>query len=175
MSNKPKADIATLQTALDEATAAANTAQAEAERTGAAADKTTAEKAKEKAAKAQTALDEAKQEESQAAAARAAAEQDAAAAARPTQSAEEKAAEKAARDEAKLVPVFLDEDGKRIPRNSLLRVQTTGPHNLQALDGTVITPQPTVELNGPDLRAGDWYTCQFEEGLIEVVSTRAIK
>lgn len=88
---------------------------------------------------------------------------------------EETAARLQAEEDAKFVPVFTDEDGEKIPRNSRIRVQTTTGRNLRALDGTLITPEPSIELNGPDIRKGDWYTVQFAAKLIEVVSTRKLK
>lgn len=75
------------------------------------------------------------------------------------------------------VPVFLDEEGEQIPRNSILRVCTTEKvaGNLRALDGTLITPEPVAELHGPDLRDGDWFTTQFRAGFLRVHSVKKIR
>lgn len=78
-------------------------------------------------------------------------------------------------DDPKYVPIFRDEEGERIPRNSLIRVVTTTTRNLRALDGTLITPEPTAELKGPDVRKGDWYTVQYQAGLIQVDSIKKMR
>lgn len=78
-------------------------------------------------------------------------------------------------DDQRYVPVFLDEDGERIPRNRVLRLVTTTNQNLRSLDGALITPEPTCELNGFDVRKGDWYTVQYQAGLIVVDSTKKAK
>lgn len=87
----------------------------------------------------------------------------------------EAALEAAAEDDKRYVPVFRDEDGERIERNRLLRLVTTTGQNLRSLDGVLITPEPTCELNGFDVRAGDWYTVQYAAGLIAVDSTKKAK
>lgn len=78
-------------------------------------------------------------------------------------------------DDPAYVPVLLDENGDRIPRNSLIRLVTTTGRNLRALDGELITPEPVAELKGPDVRRGDWYTVQFEAGLIAVDSVKKLR
>lgn len=78
-------------------------------------------------------------------------------------------------DDPAYVPVLLDENGDRIPRNSLIRLITTTGRNLRALDGELITPEPVAELKGPDVRRGDWYTVQFEAGLIAVDSVKKLR
>jgi flagellar biosynthesis GTPase FlhF len=78
-------------------------------------------------------------------------------------------------DDPKYVPIFRDEDGERIERNRVLRLVTTTGQNLRALDGSLITPDPTCELNGFDVRKGDWYTVQYAAGLILVDSTKKAK
>jgi hypothetical protein len=78
-------------------------------------------------------------------------------------------------DDPRYVPIFRDEDGDRIPRNSMLRVHTTFDGNLKALDGTLITSQPVTDLEGPSIRKGDWFTVQFAAGLIAVDGVKKIK
>lgn len=78
-------------------------------------------------------------------------------------------------DDPRYVPIFRDEDGERIPRNSMLRVHTTFDGNLKALDGTLITSQPVTDLEGPSIRKGDWFTTQFAAGLIAVDGVKKIK
>ena len=78
-------------------------------------------------------------------------------------------------DDPKYVPIFRDEEGERIPRNSLIRLVTTTGRNLRALDGTLIGPSPEAELKGPDVRKGDWYTAQYEAGLIAVDSVKKMR
>lgn len=78
-------------------------------------------------------------------------------------------------DDPQYVPILRDEDGERIPRNSLIRLVTTTGLNLRSLDGELITPDPQMELKGPDVRRGDWYTVQFAAGLIAVDSVKKLK
>lgn len=78
-------------------------------------------------------------------------------------------------DDAQFVPVFVDEDGERIPRNSIMRICTTGKGNLRSLDGLHITDEPVAELHGPNVKKGDWYTTQFLAGLIKVDSTKKLR
>lgn len=80
-----------------------------------------------------------------------------------------------AEEDAQYVPIFVDEDGEKIPRKTILRLVTTTGQNLRSLDGALITPEPTCELNGFDVRRGDWYTVQFAAGLIKVDSTKKAK
>lgn len=78
-------------------------------------------------------------------------------------------------DDPAYVPIFRDEEGERIPRNSLIRLVTTTGRNLRALDGTLIGPSPEAELKGPDVRKGDWYTAQYQAGLIQVDSVKKMR
>lgn len=78
-------------------------------------------------------------------------------------------------DDPAYVPIFRDEEGERIPRNSLIRLVTTTGRNLRALDGTLISPSPEAELKGPDVRKGDWYTSQYQAGLIQVDSVKKMR
>lgn len=78
-------------------------------------------------------------------------------------------------DDSQYVPVFVDEDGERIPRNSIMRICTTGKNNLKSLDGLHITDEPVAELHGPNVKKGDWYTTQFLAGLIKVDSTKKLR
>lgn len=80
-------------------------------------------------------------------------------------------------DLSQYVPVFRDEDGELIPRNSILRVATTEKvnGNLRALDGTLITPEPVTDLHGPDIRDGDWFTTQYRAGFIRVDTVKKIR
>lgn len=87
----------------------------------------------------------------------------------------EAAARAQAEEDAQFVPIFVDEDGEKIPRKTILRLVTTTGQNLRSLDGALITPEPTCELNGFDVRRGDWYTVQFAAGLIKVDSTKKAK
>lgn len=80
-----------------------------------------------------------------------------------------------ARQESGLIPVITDEDGERIPKNSILRVRTTTNYNLKSLDGTLVTPTADAEFHGPDIRKGDWLTTQFEAGLIVVDNVKKLK
>ena len=87
----------------------------------------------------------------------------------------EAAARAQAEEDAQFVPIFVDEDGEKIPRKTILRLVSTTGQNLRSLDGALITPEPTCELNGFDVRRGDWYTVQFAAGLIKVDSTKKAK
>lgn len=78
-------------------------------------------------------------------------------------------------DDPAYVPIFRDEEGERIPRNSLIRLVTTTGRNLRSLDGTLIGPSPEAELKGPDVRKGDWYTAQYQAGLIQVDSVKKMR
>lgn len=78
-------------------------------------------------------------------------------------------------ESAQYVPVFLDEDGEKIARNSILRICTTGDFNLRSLDGLHITSEPTAELHGPNVKDGDWYTAQFKAGLLRVDSVKKLR
>lgn len=89
--------------------------------------------------------------------------------------AEPEAAAQEEEDDNLYVPVLHDEEGKRIPRNRLIRLVTTTGRNLRSLDGELITPEPTMVLKGPDVRKGDWYTVQFQAGLLAVDSTKLLK
>ena len=73
------------------------------------------------------------------------------------------------------VPVLTDEDGDPIPVNSLIRLATVNGRNLRSPDGLMITGAGTSEVNGFDIREGDWYTVQFAAGLLRVDSYKKIR
>ena len=73
------------------------------------------------------------------------------------------------------VPVLADEDGDPIPVNSLIRLATVNGRNLRSPDGLMITGAGTSEVNGFDIREGDWYTVQFAAGLLRVDSYKKIR
>ena len=73
------------------------------------------------------------------------------------------------------VPVLTDEDGDLIPVNSLIRLATVNGRNLRSPDGLMITGAGTSEVNGFDIREGDWYTVQFAAGLLRVDSYKKIR
>lgn len=73
------------------------------------------------------------------------------------------------------VPVLVDEDGDPIPVNSLIRLATVTGRNLRSPDGLMITGAGTSEVNGFDIREGDWYTVQFAAGLLRVDSYKKIR
>ena len=73
------------------------------------------------------------------------------------------------------VPVLVDEDGDPIPVNSLIRLATVNGRNLRSPDGLMITGAGTSEVNGFDIREGDWYTVQFAAGLLRVDSYKKIR
>jgi len=73
------------------------------------------------------------------------------------------------------VPVLVDEDGDLIPVNSLIRLATVNGRNLRSPDGLMITGAGTSEVNGFDIREGDWYTVQFAAGLLRVDSYKKIR
>ena len=73
------------------------------------------------------------------------------------------------------VPVLMDEDGDPIPVNSLIRLATVNGRNLRSPDGLMITGAGTSEVNGFDIREGDWYTVQFAAGLLRVDSYKKIR
>lgn len=73
------------------------------------------------------------------------------------------------------VPVLTDEDGDPIPVNSLIRLATVTGRNLRSPDGLMITGAGTSEVNGFDIREGDWYTVQFAAGLLRVDSYKKIR
>lgn len=73
------------------------------------------------------------------------------------------------------VPVLVDEDGDQIPVNSLIRLATVNGRNLRSPDGLMITGAGTSEVNGFDIREGDWYTVQFAAGLLRVDSYKKIR
>lgn len=73
------------------------------------------------------------------------------------------------------VPVLVDEDGDHIPVNSLIRLATVNGRNLRSPDGLMITGAGTSEVNGFDIREGDWYTVQFAAGLLRVDSYKKIR
>lgn len=73
------------------------------------------------------------------------------------------------------VPVLVDEDGDQIPVNSLIRLATVTGRNLRSPDGLMITGAGTSEVNGFDIREGDWYTVQFAAGLLRVDSYKKIR
>lgn len=83
------------------------------------------------------------------------------------------AAKPASKASAEFVPVFT-EDGEAIPRNSVLRVRTVSG-SLMDPSGNRITENNPVELLGPDIIVGDWYTVQFEAGLLVVDSVKKLK
>lgn len=130
--------------------------------------------------KANTDLEKAKEELEQHKAILAKAEEKPSAAAAPKKDQKPLAPEEAAapvdpEDDPTYVPIFRDEEGERIPRNSLIRLVTTTGRNLRALDGTLISPSPEAELKGPDVRKGDWYTAQYQAGLIQVDSVKKMR
>lgn len=133
--------------------------------------------------KANTDLEKAKEELEQHKAILAKAEEKPSAAAAPKkdqkplapEAAEEAAAPVDPEDDPAYVPIFRDEEGERIPRNSLIRLVTTTGRNLRALDGTLVGPSPEAELKGPDVRKGDWYTAQYQAGLIQVDSVKKMR
>lgn len=159
-----KATAEDLRAKAEEAKAAAQAADASEEV------KTAAANAEDAAVAAESVLKDA-----EAAAQRAADEAAAAEAAKAPAAPAAPTTEAAEEDDPTVVPVFKDEDGEPIPRNSIIRLVTTTGRNLRALDGTLIEPEPTCELKGPDVKRGDWYTVQFEAGLIAVDSIKKLR
>ena len=91
----------------------------------------------------------------------------------PVAAAAPAAAAKPAKASSEFVPAFTEE-GEPIPRNSVIRIRTLSG-SLMDPSGNRITENSGVELLGPDIVQGDWYTVQFEAGLLVVDSVKKLK